>query len=344
MDESLIPDIDWVVYVDAESKAEYFYNRSTKETQWDIPDEYKQWKHNAVTSFLKSSNWRQGEKGDKIFYFNKQTKKSQWNEPEEVVSFNESLILLTQSRLAALEAQEEKPVEEMAEQSVDTSLAAKKETAEQDAEYYEEEAYADAGISSTRESNAFDAAYSDAISAETRAVDEIVDFAELKKTLEDKLNSRDSVMEVTVFGTAEKYLRIPDTSPKSVVDMLRTSYVGHANMVQILKEWTSIAQGKNIESDNSSADLSGVEKTICEHLSTLIKQRFDKKKADSIIRTGSEVPKWLTDMISSPIWRKMLMELLDANKGSVLLGYCLRQISSLGYHRCVMLQFMSYSP
>jgi hypothetical protein len=333
MDESLLPDIDWVVYVDTETKAEYFYNRFTKETQWDVPDEYLQWKYNAVKSFLKSSDshWRQGEKDGKIFYFNKETRKSQWTAPEEVIHFSESLIALTQSRFIAFEAQK-KPAEEAADESVDMSSSSKKE-AEEDAEYYEEETYAESSISSTRESNAFDVAYSDAITDEYRAADEVVDDAELKKTLEEKLSSRDSVMEVTVFGTAERYLRIPGTSPKSVVDMLRTSYVGHANMVQILKQWTAIAQGKNNESNSSSGDLSDVEKTICEHISSLIKQRFDKKKADSIIRTGSEVPKWLTDMISSPIWRKMLMALLDANKGSVLLGYCLRQISSLGYHR-----------
>jgi len=40
-------------------------------------------------------------------------------------------------------------------------------------------------------------------------------------------------------------------------------------------------------------------------------------------------------MMSDPTWRRLLIELFDdnANKGSALLGYCLKELSRQGYHR-----------
>ena len=39
--------------------------------------------------------------------------------------------------------------------------------------------------------------------------------------------------------------------------------------------------------------------------------------------------------MSDPTWRRLLIELFDdnANKGSALLGYCLKELSRQGYHR-----------
>jgi hypothetical protein len=47
------------------------------------------------------------------------------------------------------------------------------------------------------------------------------------------------------------------------------------------------------------------------------------------------VPGWLHNLMHEPRWRRLLLELFNesANKGSALLGYCVRELSKQGYHR-----------
>jgi hypothetical protein len=69
-----------------------------------------------------------------------------------------------------------------------------------------------------------------------------------------------------------------------------------------------------------------------DHLSSMIKQRFDTTVADAIIPTLVDTPIWLKEMMNDSIFRKMLIELYDQNRNSTLIKVSLKEISKLGYH------------
>ena len=135
--------------------------------------------------------------------------------------------------------------------------------------------------------------------------------------------------------------------------------IGYAQLVHLVGDWLDLAtrlenpktdmpqatqQGKHSIStsmretsttnENNSDDvIPAKDQTVNNLLCSLIKQKFDKVAADAILDTGTEVPSWLLLMMEDQTWRRLLIELYDQNRGSALLGYCLRKISSLGFHR-----------
>jgi hypothetical protein len=52
-----------------------------------------------------------------------------------------------------------------------------------------------------------------------------------------------------------------------------------------------------------------------------------------IIPTLVGFPEWLKKMINDKVFRKMLIELYDQNRNSLLVKVILKEISKLGYHR-----------
>jgi hypothetical protein len=72
---------------------------------------------------------------------------------------------------------------------------------------------------------------------------------------------------------------------------------------------------------------------VIEHLAAMIKMKFDSKVADDIISRLKGTPEWLKKMYLDKVFRKMLIELYDQNRNSLLVKVCLKEISKLGYHR-----------
>ena len=358
MDESTIPDLDWAVYVDEESGGEYFYNRVTQETQWDAPAEYLDWIVAVTTTYLKSivSPWRISINASKVFFYNKQTTKSSWKRPPELDEVHNFLVALTQQRRDEYDAQstndtyagdqdaavsgdvEETPSPEgTPRHDDDPSLWATDNTAEDDDEYAEG---ASMEVMFERPS----------IDGKRAAIDQIEeepdesDIDVIIPKLERKLDATDAIMEVDVFETIERYLKLSNERPETVVTKLKSGYRGYAKMTEVLMEWNSVSRAGDGAAPDTAASLDpGGSTVLRELLVRLIKQKFDKSVVDSLIKANSEVPGWLTEMMNDAVWRKLLIELLDSNRGSVLLGYCLRQISAMGHHRLLHLNFHKLS-
>jgi hypothetical protein len=73
----------------------------------------------------------------------------------------------------------------------------------------------------------------------------------------------------------------------------------------------------------------------CQTISEIIKQHYDIT-SDSVIYKLTGPPSWLNQMINDKVFRKMLIEMYDQHKSSALLGLCLKEISSRGFHRFIL--------
>lgn len=342
MDPASVPDLEWAVYIDEEGGGEYFYNRVNQETQWDPPAEYLDWLVSVVTTYLRSADspWRIAKNGAKIYFYNKNTKKSSWKRPEELDGIYNFLVALTQQRRDDFDAQDvggsgsvgDKDKEELASEGEEEGAAI------DDDSLWQSEAALEDAVDYSEGGSAMDIMYQQRtaqdISREDEGPDASPDVVDMT-ALERKLDATDSIMETDVFETIEKFLKHSDAKPEDIVTKLKNSYHGYAKITDILLQWCDV-RGTAPSQDRQEApvtDNSAVKEVLYDLLSKLIKQKFDKNLADSLIRADSAVPSWLTAMMSDPVWRKLLIELLDSNRGSALLGYCLRQISAMGHHK-----------
>jgi len=123
---------------------------------------------------------------------------------------------------------------------------------------------------------------------------------------------------------------------------LTESYHGHTVICGLLATWladlkastsSSTADSGKIE-DNSVTAADEVRDITQNVITGNIKDAFDKTRGDEIMTRMSKAEAWyIDDMIESPRWRKLLIDLATTNKDSVLLKYCIRRISDHGHHR-----------
>jgi hypothetical protein len=182
-------------------------------------------------------------------------------------------------------------------------------------------------------------------------VDNSVELVELQR-LHDLLSVKDAIMNPNAFSLTQESINLSNSinvPADDTIKVLSNSYCGYAQMTHIILEWLTLAQKISINSEdslrNSSSNnsrnsskriLYDAETEVLSQLSSMIKQRFDKDRADSLIEEfskGSLSDEWLTGMMNDNTLRRVLIELYDQNKRSTLLGFSLRKISSMGFHR-----------
>ena len=99
--DALVEPNDWVEILDPKKNDYYYFNYSTNENTWTLPEEFSQWKNSEIDKFLKRSRatWRRYEdKKKKSYYYDKSTNTTQWNPPEEVAEYVMLLDKLTKRR------------------------------------------------------------------------------------------------------------------------------------------------------------------------------------------------------------------------------------------------------
>lgn len=356
IDESTIPDLPWAVYTDEGSGQDYFYNRETQVTQWDAPAEYTEWRKAAVERYLKSSNsvWRIGtDAKGKFFYFNKATDKSEWSAPPEVVEVDDFLRALTQRRREDFdeaegeEGEEDGYAAEEGHEGGDASIAGPEGDMQEQSYHGESPHHIDIDDESKGEEwsqqqgatddlqhkpaeGMFNYASISKDSLQSFLVETTSSTADDIEKLEGRLRAPDAIMERDVVATIEKYMRLTKKAPEDVIKMLSSSYVGHAKMVEMVADWLSLARGASTGTVHES-----VRKFVRDEVSTLCIQKFDKATVDSVVRADAAIPRWLVDMMGDPLWRRLLIQLYDANKTSAFLGQCIRHIAAMGHHEYV---------
>lgn len=163
--------------------------------------------------------------------------------------------------------------------------------------------------------------------------------------------SVDCLMDRNISETLQVMFSLSGEAPLDIVKQVCNSYTGYAQMTlvvlelmkaleftdQILKtdpvDIPVVLDEETIKAKLSSSIQFDIDNILCTNVADIMKQRFDRVKADALINRLSGVPVWLTQMIQDPIFRRALIEMYEANRSSTLLGVCLREISALGHHR-----------
>ena len=307
---------DWVELQDEETGKVFFYNTHTKAITWDEPVDYKSWKENCITDYLKTTMWRVRENKGRTFYYNKETNKSQWDRPEELTNFEAALQQLMHSRYYD-EAQPREEEEDTYETKEDFTLDASPSYSPDFSSYHASQDYENYEDDNVDQPKSPDAS------------EKPMDTQYELQQLATKLCAVDAIMEPDILDTIERYSTLSDTPPIDAIRKVVAGYIGYAQLARITADWL----GQLASEKGSSADVPSCDDLMSSVLADYILTKFNKSSADSLINESSSVPNWLQDMFHVPVWRTMLIRLFDKHRGSVLLGYCLKQISAAGYHR-----------
>jgi negative elongation factor C/D len=135
----------------------------------------------------------------------------------------------------------------------------------------------------------------------------------------------------------------PEEGSKLASEMLSESYHGHTPICGLLATWLSDIKAASSSSDSTeigkkedtiNVALNEVRDVVQDVMNAATKEKFDKSKGDEIMTRLTKSEAWFVDdMIESPRWRKLLIDLATTNRDSALLKYCVRRISDLGHHR-----------
>jgi len=100
-----IPDVNWVEHYDFSNQSStgkpFYYNKITKETTWNEPQEYIRWKDDALRHYLESiaSPWRKANSNDgRTYYYNINDKQPKWEPPQEISEYLKFLVELSVKR------------------------------------------------------------------------------------------------------------------------------------------------------------------------------------------------------------------------------------------------------
>ena len=53
-----VPEVRFAEIISAVDGRKYYANTEDNTTSWEVPDEYKHWRNNALNAFLKNTSWR----------------------------------------------------------------------------------------------------------------------------------------------------------------------------------------------------------------------------------------------------------------------------------------------
>jgi hypothetical protein len=162
---------------------------------------------------------------------------------------------------------------------------------------------------------------------------------------EHALSLTDSVLEPDCMDHVTELVTSEGGNPQRAISVLIDSYHGQTGICGLLARWLANMQeqrsgdgGSASEPDNATGDPSEAAsdriRLVCQGvLYKIAKERFSKDAGDSILNLSKVKAAFLEEMMDSPRWRALLIDLSADHKDSALLVYCLRAISKRGHHR-----------
>lgn len=326
-----VPGSVWEVHDDDEGR-EYYYNTETGQTQWEKPDELEHLeaqtiaKKNQGQGFVGSDEaasaidiankskevpafaWvaYEDEEG-REYYYNEETGETKWDKPEEGYA-----------KLS---------------QAIGDDASSKIESSVQDAEMQ------------TMESKEQERAAKE--ESREPEKEEIIDPAVKKaQDAEKALNLPDSIMEPDVMVNVTEVVKSENGKPQKAIQALIESFQGQTAICGLLGHWLAdFKSATNVRSSASKvnggdgsqglseATADEIRQVAQDVVNRVAKERFSKESGDSILDLSRSEAKFLEDMMDSPRWRKLLIDLSAAHKDSAVLIFCLREISKRGHHR-----------
>jgi len=168
--------------------------------------------------------------------------------------------------------------------------------------------------------------------------EEVIDPAVKKlQDAEKALKQPDSVLEPDCIDNVKEVVSVAD--PQKAISALIESYQGQTAICGLLGRWLADMRGTNDPKDDaanqrpSETTADGIRQTVQEVINKIVKERFSKEAGDAILNLSKSEAAFLEDMMDSPRWRRLLIDLSASHKNSAVLVYCLRAISRKGHHR-----------
>ena len=315
----------------ADEKGKYFYyNKADKKTQWNAPE--------VVTEFV---TWLMTLVKRRFKKRKKEEMKLEAQEEASKIPRKEVVnqVAMTEEKAVPLAAPaREKEVE--AEEVYDWGQGGMEETTTTAAEA----------------AQGADSALSSAVKDEDNEKEQL-------EALKSQLSAIDAVMESDILHVFTRFVEVStaDSSSSSSsssslaaqqegISHLVQGYRGLAQMSCIASSWLHLA--KTLTStppplpqttttaavpidDNTIKEQvsSQIESLVLSTTSSFITDHFSASIADELLSKQVSKPVWLLDLVNDDVWRKLLIRLFDQHRESSLLGFCIRKISSAGYHR-----------
>ena len=180
-----------------------------------------------------------------------------------------------------------------------------------------------------------------------------VDGKEATRLLHE-LSKTDAIMEANVLSVINGFLRAHTESdgPEILVEKLSSSYRGHAQMIGLVASWldtlpvsTTAVESKMTFDVNEGAVIANkgatwdpAEEILYNHLKDVINENYDPKLVSNVLSGSAVEPAWLTQMLNDRKWRLMLIQLAETHK--VVYIWCVGR--SLGLQKLIMLLLMLY--
>jgi hypothetical protein len=287
----------WVTYKDDEGR-EYYFNTVTEETTWDQPE-----------GFEPSSSVADGGEPDEGAV-----------SPERVespIAMDDQPPTPEQDDPTPLETQEEKSIEPEPEEKIDPAVQRLDD--------------ARAALEQT------DAIMEPGKSGHLVHTIPTIYFEASLSLLVANANPSPSITGVLVHVT--EVVTSEGGKPLTAIQALSESYFGETAACGLLGRWLADLKSQSVAADvveqvkafSTAAD--GIRETVQDVINRMSKERFTQIGGDSILKLSKSEAAFLTEMMVSSRWRKLLIDLSAFNKDSPLLMYCLEQISKQGHHR-----------
>jgi TH1 protein/WW domain len=163
-----------------------------------------------------------------------------------------------------------------------------------------------------------------------------VDPAVLRlRDAEAALEQPDSVLEPGCMLHVSEVVAADGGNPTRAISALIEHYQGQTAVCGLLARWQLELRTKkdDARASSSSKHADAIRNVIQDVIYKVAKERFTKEAGDKILDLSKSEAAFLEDMMDSPRWRKLLIDLTASHKDSAVLLYCLRAISKRGHHR-----------
>jgi len=305
-------------------KAEYedIPMEDAEEDQGPEEDQVQEGEASVNPSSSASDAWvAYDDDGGREYYYNTVTGETQWEKPEGV--------------------QVKRPDEEDegGHQEVDAQPETEEMDQEEPAEFSLSPSQAMAGDASPT---------SDVHGKQDEAIEQDVEQEKVDpavKRLHDAveaLNQTDSVMEPNCMSNVSEVVTSEGGNPQKAITALIDSYQGQAAICGLLGRWLADMRSDDKEKEKGVTALSAkpsesnadkIREVAQNVVFKIAKERFSKETGDGILNLSKSEAAFLEEMMDSPRWRRLLIELSASHKDSAVLVYCLRAISKRGHHR-----------
>jgi hypothetical protein len=333
---------EWSAFYDDEGRM-YYCNEKTGESSWDAPEKFNpappQDEGEPVSSDKaeeasseampqettggQQSAWLAYEDDEgREYFFNTVTEETTWEKPADL-TLDGSAEETAQASTPIMESptvNDEEPTSPTSSDEQPVESSAEADTFEEDKKEEEEE---------------------------EEIVEESIDPAiQRLQDAEMALNQPDAIMEPGVMSHVTEVVSSNDGNPERAIQALSKSYFGTTAACGLLGRWLADLKSQSEAPDEVDPEklqvkqskvfrstANDMRKMAQDVINRISRERFTNQGGDDILNLSKNEVAFLEEMMDSPRWRALLIDLSATNKDSAMLRYCLKSISKRGHHR-----------